>query len=269
MWLANLMARVACLCCCLAQCAAEPEARLLAPSRRKILASLESDAPPTYITVNPLRHLQALPKRHHIYQGIDGSYIDGFPGGANASAGVAMQMMVDFARITGSFPAIEHPPGTHDTVVEICMNASRLHPTGRVPHLQTGGSPWINVHGAAAVLNRSNEAPEITRVRAGFEKYMAMLAASNKKLGANVKLGRVTYDIESWGWSPSYLGVPGKQEIIDGIKRKSELIFNMSVETMPDASVEFYDYGESAFRVIYHMWRILPGGVCIYNLASL
>ena len=186
-----------------------------------------------------MRDLPPLPKRHHIYQGIDGSYVDGYPGGAGASAAVAMQMMVDFARITGAFPALEHPPGTLDTAVSICLNASKLHPTHRMPYLQTGGSPWINVHGSVAVLNRSNEAPEIAKYKAEMLQLEARLAASNAKLGADVKVGRAIFDIESWGWSPSFQGVPGKQEIIDGIKRKTELIFNVTIASHPDAVVEF------------------------------
>jgi hypothetical protein len=33
--------------------------------------------------------------------------------------------------------------GTLETTVEICVNASKLHPSGRLPHLQVGGSPWV------------------------------------------------------------------------------------------------------------------------------
>ena len=123
----------------------------LAPSRRLILESMESDAPPTYITTNPLRDLPPLSKRHHIYQGIDGSYMDGHPNGVNASADVALQMMVDFARITGSFPAFHGADGTLDTAVEICVNASRLHPTGRMPVLEAGSSPLAFCQGASPV----------------------------------------------------------------------------------------------------------------------
>ena len=31
---------------------------------------------PTYITTNPLRHLQALPKVHHLCEGIDPTYLN-------------------------------------------------------------------------------------------------------------------------------------------------------------------------------------------------
>ena len=40
-------------------------------------------------------------------------------------------MMVDYARITGSFPAILDDAGTLETTVQICINASKLHPTGK------------------------------------------------------------------------------------------------------------------------------------------
>ena len=45
----------------------------------------------------------------------------------------------------------------------------------------------------------------------------------------------------------------GKQEIIDGIRRKSELIFNVTKVVLPDAKVIYYDYGAS-------YW--LPTGRC-------
>ena len=44
-------------------------------------------------------------------------------------------MMVDYARITGSFPAILDDAGTLETTVQICINASKLHPTGKSPAL--------------------------------------------------------------------------------------------------------------------------------------
>ena len=40
-------------------------------------------------------------------------------------------MMVDYARITGSFPAILDDAGTLETTVQICINASKLHPAGK------------------------------------------------------------------------------------------------------------------------------------------
>ena len=36
----------------------------------------------------------------------------------------------------GSFPAMKDAAGALDTAVEICINASKMHPTGRMPHLQ-------------------------------------------------------------------------------------------------------------------------------------
>ena len=50
---------------------------------------------------------------------------------------IAHEMMVDYARITGTFPSMLDAAGTLDTVVQICINASKLHPTGRLPILQT------------------------------------------------------------------------------------------------------------------------------------
>ena len=52
-----------------------------------------------------------------------------------------------------------------------------------------------------------------------------------------------TRSSESFSWSPNYQGVAGKQEIIDGIRRKSELVFNISKAALPDATVYYYDYG--------------------------
>ena len=33
-----------------------------------------------------------------------------------------------------------------DTAVQICLNASALHPAGRLPHLFVGASPYIGRH---------------------------------------------------------------------------------------------------------------------------
>ena len=46
--------------------------------------------------------------------------------------------------------------------------------------------------------------------------------------------------------------------VIDGIKRKTELFFNMTVDVLPDATVEFYDYGAA-------YW--LPTGRYVMNFA--
>ena len=43
----------------------------------------------------------------------------------------------------GSFPAMDDAAGTFDTAVEICINASQLHPQGRLPYLALDGSPWV------------------------------------------------------------------------------------------------------------------------------
>jgi hypothetical protein len=59
--------------------------------------------------------------------------------------------MVDYARIMGSFPAVMDRRNTLDTAVEICVNASRLHPTGRMPVLEAGSSPLAFCQGASPV----------------------------------------------------------------------------------------------------------------------
>lgn len=91
--------------------------------------------------------------------------------------------------------------------VEICINASKLHPTGRLPHLQVGGSPWFNVHGGDAAVNRSIEAAEVAKWRTEFEQSARLLAAANAKFGSHVVIGCAQFDVESWSWSPNYQGV--------------------------------------------------------------
>eukprot|EP01052_Picozoa_sp_SAG31_P028895 SAG31_NODE_2829_length_5028_cov_2.496652_1_plen_182_part_00 len=122
------------------------------------------------------------------------------------------------------------------------------NPTGRVPHLQVGGSPWVHVHGGDAAINRSIEAAEIAMWTAQFSKTAQLLKAANQKFGTNLVIGAVTLDVESWSWSPNYAGVPGKQDIIDGIRRKSELIFNLTKTIFPVAQIIYYDYGASYWR---------------------
>lgn len=95
----------------------------------------------TWVTTNPLRGLGELPKVHNMWEGIDPSYLDP-PPGRNTTRAASLALMVDFARIMGSFPAIADAAGTFDTAVEICINASRLHSQGRLPYLALDGSPW-------------------------------------------------------------------------------------------------------------------------------
>jgi hypothetical protein len=78
------------------------QARLL--SRLRPANATSTDPPPTWITRNPLRDLKPLPKVHYNNEGIDGSYIT--ETGHGPSSGASLQMMVDYARITGSFPAL-------------------------------------------------------------------------------------------------------------------------------------------------------------------
>ena len=184
-------------------------------AERQHQATGSADPPPSWITVNPLRDLKPLPKIHYNNQGIDGSYLTKAGHGA---PGTSLEMMVDYARITGAFPALLDTAGTLETSVEICVNASKLHPTGRLPILQVGGSPWFNVHGGDAAMNRTIESPEVEKWRKQFATTKSLLAAANAKLGSNVVIGCAAFDVESFSWSPNYAGVPGKQEIIDGIR---------------------------------------------------
>ena len=92
-----------------------------------------------------------------------------------------------------------------------------------------------------------------------------------EKTRSKVAIGCAQFDAESFSWSPNYQGmctrslpiewtrrsfaqiacglwcsgVAGKQEIIDGIRRKSELIFNVTKAVLPTAKVIYYDYGAS------------------------
>ena len=78
--------------------------------------------------------------------------------------------------------------------------------TGRLPHLQVGGSPWVDVHGGDAAMNTSIEGPEVEKWRSAFTKTQALLAAANAKLGSNVTIGCAQFDVESFSWSPNYQG---------------------------------------------------------------
>ena len=186
---------------------------------------------PTYITTNLLYSLPPLPKVHNMWEGIDHSYLSP-PPVRNTTKRASLELMVEFARIMGSFPVMLDADGTYDTVVEICINASRRHPTARLPYLTFSGSPWVDVHGEAAALNRTLEQAEVARWRAVFTQTQVRLAESNKQLGATVQIGWVQFDIESWSWSPDYIGRPGDgpgtQALIDAVGRKSELVFNIT-----------------------------------------
>ena len=59
---------------------------------------------PTWITINPLRGLPALPKIHHVSEGIDSSYLNPGPArpGRNTTRAISRALLADFARITGS-----------------------------------------------------------------------------------------------------------------------------------------------------------------------
>ena len=48
---------------------------------------------------------------------------------------VSLEMLVDFARIMGSFPCMGDDPSRMETVVQILLNASALHPEQRLGHL--------------------------------------------------------------------------------------------------------------------------------------
>ena len=131
------------------------------------------------VTVNPLRELEPLPQVHYSYQGIDSSYILG-------EHGTMLSTMVDYARIMGSFPATLDDTNSLDTAVEICRNASQLHPSGRLPVLEVGGSPWLTDRNP---MNMSIEAPELEKLRGWQRNISAELAASNARLGTSVVIG--------------------------------------------------------------------------------
>ena len=82
-----------------------------------------------------------------------------------------------------------------------------------------------------------------------FTQAQARLAASNKRFGSKVIIGYVQFDVESWSWSPSYIGKPGTgpgtQAVIDAIRTKDELIFNVTKELLPSATISYLDFGTS------------------------
>ena len=53
-----------------------------------------------------------------------------------------------------------------DTAVQICLNASALHPAGRLPHLFVGASPYIGRHNDPT--NTDGDAAEVQKLREQF-----------------------------------------------------------------------------------------------------
>eukprot|EP01046_Picozoa_sp_COSAG06_P035704 COSAG06_NODE_3863_length_4821_cov_12.885006_1_plen_505_part_00 len=251
--------------------------------------------PGNFISSNPLRNLPPLPKVHHVCEGIDGSYImldDPLnPEGTNSSAPpvprreggtnlrpipkgapqdgivapatVALEAMVDFARIMGSFPAMLDAAGTLETAVQVCLNASALHPDRRLPYLYVGGSPFISYHNDPT--DTKNDAEEVRKLRESFSNTSALLAKANAKLGSNVTVGMASFDIEAFGWQPNWLAdgdvpKPGKQPILDALRRKYELIANMTKEVFPGPILlRFDDYGAA-------WWQPTGSSTGCYNI---
>jgi hypothetical protein len=74
---------------------------------------------PTYITTNPLKDLPALPKVHHLCEGIDPTYLNGPWPHSNWTRVDSWALLVDYARITGAFPSMKDTAGTLDTAVQV------------------------------------------------------------------------------------------------------------------------------------------------------
>jgi trehalose/maltose hydrolase-like predicted phosphorylase len=217
--------------------------------------SADDDVPtPTYITTNPLKDLPALSKVHHSCEGIDPSYLNGPWPHSNWTQEDSWAMLVDYARITGAFPSMKDAAGTLDTAVQICINATKQHPDHRQPYLYLGGSPWI-VDGVPVSdpTNTSGDAAEVKKWGDTWRNASRLLAESNARLGADVHFGHVQFDMESLGgWSPSWIGKPGKggQAIIDAIRRKNELVFNVTRDVFPNESqttILYFDFGAASW----------------------
>ena len=112
------------------------------------------------------------------------------------------------------------------------MNATALHPTHRQPTFTTGGSPWIGT--PTDPRNTSADAAEVQKWRANFEQSRDALAVDNARLGTNVTIGSVIFDVEVYGWVPYYVGTVN-QAIIDAVGRKHELVYNVTKQTLPYA----------------------------------
>ena len=96
-------------------------ARLIS-RRHSTLGRRSDDPPPSWISINPLRDLEPLPKVHYNNQGIDGSYMTR---AGHGPTGTSLEMLVDYARITGSFPALLDTAGTLNTA-GVHFTASQL-----------------------------------------------------------------------------------------------------------------------------------------------
>lgn len=192
--------------------------------------------PPTIVSINPLANVAPLPIVHYNSGGIATSYYTTEHGRA---------LLTDIARITGALPTPDDSAwaeGAIEAAVGIIINATKKHPTHRQPVLTCGGSPWID---AGDPLDTSRDAAEVKKFRDLWVRLSDTLAAANKRHGSTVEVGAALLDVESFGWSKSWIGVPGKQRIIDAIGRKHELIYNMTREVLPTAEVIYYDYGAS------------------------
>jgi hypothetical protein len=226
-------------------------------------SALLTNRPPTYITTNPLRSLPPLPKVHHLCEGIDPVYLNGPFGGdsqcqyhpqschSNFTREDSWALLVDYARITGAFPAMRDAAGTFDTVVQICVNATKLHPTGRQPYLYLGESPWINLHDPR---NTSLDDCQVQQTREMMMNASDRLTASNERLGTDIYMGHVQFDVESWSWSPSYdtpgYSTPSGLAIMAAIKRKNELIYNVTRAVFPwtektPTTILYFDYAHA------------------------
>ena len=139
---------------------------------------------------------------------MDGTHAKLQPGvprdGVVAPATVSLELMVDFARIMGSFPANLDSAGTLDTAVQICLNASALHPAGRLPHLYVGASPYIGMKNDPT--NTEGDAEEVKKLREQFSNTSAKLRAANSRMGSKVIIAMAQFDIESFGWSADWCG---------------------------------------------------------------
>jgi len=96
-------------------------------------------------------------------------------------------MLVDYARITGAFPSMKDAAGTLDTAIQVCVNATKLHPGHRQPYLYLGGSPWI-VDGVpvSAPTNTCGAAVEVKKWGENWNNASRLLAESNARLGTDV-----------------------------------------------------------------------------------
>ena len=220
------------------------------------------------VSKNFLKHALPLPKMHFSWA---------FPPGQFASASAVESLLVDYARVAGAVPlgahadwgggascgAAQHKPPCANRkartamAVEACHKASLVPPPlGRPkdspPCINLNFSPWYGP-GRSATRNASDtdgEQAELEEWRLSLTEVKGWIDQENKNLGSKVSVCAVCMDSEQYNWSPAVQPPVDGSSTRAAVRRKNELIYNVSRAVFPDKAVTtiiFYDYGAAHF----------------------